>query len=167
MNPSFMYHAFSVRSICYTRTEYKNSSIYIGVHTARQTLCCPNCKSHNVTKYGTLQRDIRAVPIGRKRIYLRVQVQRVHCKDCGHIAQERLHFTTGKRSYTHQFALYVLSLLRISTIKDVAMHLGISWDTVKEIHKRYLHRRYAYPNFSRLTNIGIDEFCRKDINTRQ
>ena len=25
-------------------------------------------------------------------------------------------------------------------------------------YKRYLHRRYAYPDFSRLTNIDIDEF---------
>ena len=159
MNPSLMYHALGVRGMCYTCTEYKKSSIYIGIRTPRQTLCCPNCRSRNVTKYGTLLRDIRAVPIGRKRIYLRVQVQRVHCKGCGQIAQEKLHFTTGKRSYTKQFARYVLSLLRISTIKDVAMHLGISWDTVKEIHKRYLHRKYAYPDFSHLTNIGIDEFA--------
>ena len=159
MNPSFMYHALGVRGMCYTRTEYKNSSIYIGIHSARQTLCCPNCKSRRVVKYGTVMRDIRALPIGNKHVYLRVKIQRVHCKDCGQIAQEKLHFTTGKRGYTNQFARYVLTLLRISTIKDVALHLGISWDTVKEIHKRYLHHKYAYPDFSCLTNIGIDEFA--------
>ena len=38
------------------------------------------------------------------------------------------------------------------------MHLGISWDTVKDT-QRYLHQKYAYPDFSRLTNIGIDEFA--------
>ena len=159
MNPSFMYYAFGVRGMCYARTQYKNSSIYLGIHSARESLCCPHCESRNVVKYGTLMRDIRTLPIGSKRVYLRVKIQRVHCTDCGQIAQEKLHFTTGKRSYTNKFARYVLSLLRISTIKDVATLLGISWDTVKEIHKRYLHRRYAYPNFSRLTNIGIDEFA--------
>ena len=32
------------------------------------------------------------------------------------------------------------------TIQDVAHHLGVSWDIVKEIQKRDLSRRFAGPS---------------------
>ena len=66
---------------------------------------------------------------------------------------------TGKRSYTNKFARYVVDLSRIGTIKDVALFLNVSWDTVKDIQKRYLQRHYGNPDLSRLEYIGIDEFA--------
>jgi transposase len=53
----------------------------------------------------------------------------------------------------------VVSLSRIGTIKDVALFLNISWDTVKDIQKRYLQRHYGHPDLSKLEYIGIDEFA--------
>lgn len=49
----------------------------------------------------------------------------------------------------------------MGTIKDVANHLGVSWDLVKSIHKEYLNRRYKRPNLKGLKRIGIDEFAIK------
>lgn len=66
---------------------------------------------------------------------------------------------TGKRSYTNKFARYVVDLSRIGTIKDVALFLNVSWDTVKDIQKRYLQRHYGNPDLSKLEYIGIDEFA--------
>jgi len=43
------------------------------------------------------------------------------------------------------------------TIQDVARHLGVSWDTVKDIQVRYLHRRFDKPKLSKLKRIAIDE----------
>ena len=43
------------------------------------------------------------------------------------------------------------------TIKDVACHLGVSWDVVKEIQKKYLHRRFAKPKLKHVKQIAIDE----------
>jgi len=43
------------------------------------------------------------------------------------------------------------------TIKDVACHLGISWDVIKDIQKRYLKRRFAKPKLKHLKQIAIDE----------
>jgi transposase len=43
------------------------------------------------------------------------------------------------------------------TIKDVARHLQISWDVIKQIQKEYLHRRFAKPKLKRLKRIAIDE----------
>lgn len=43
------------------------------------------------------------------------------------------------------------------TILDVARHLGVSWDLVKEIQKRDLTRRFSRPKLSDLHLIAIDE----------
>jgi transposase len=43
------------------------------------------------------------------------------------------------------------------TILDVARHLGVGWDIVKDIQKRDLSRRYAKPKLKNLRQIAIDE----------
>ena len=43
------------------------------------------------------------------------------------------------------------------TIKDVARHLGVSWDVIKDIQKRSLIRRFAHPRLHKLKQIAIDE----------
>jgi transposase len=43
------------------------------------------------------------------------------------------------------------------TIKDVACHLQISWDVIKEIQKRNLRRRFGKPKLKHLKQIAIDE----------
>jgi transposase len=43
------------------------------------------------------------------------------------------------------------------TINEVAEHLNVSWDVVKEIHKRYLAQKYGNPSLKNLGNIAIDE----------
>ena len=42
------------------------------------------------------------------------------------------------RRHTKAFARYALELLRRMTIQDVALHLGVGWDMIKEIQKRDL-----------------------------
>jgi transposase len=43
------------------------------------------------------------------------------------------------------------------TIQDVARHLGVSWDLIKEIQKQHLLRRFARPKLHKLKQIAIDE----------
>jgi transposase len=42
------------------------------------------------------------------------------------------------------------------TILDVARHLGVGWDIVKDIQSRYLTRRFARPKLGRLRQLAID-----------
>ena len=44
-------------------------------------------------------------------------------------------FADPRRSYTRAFERYALELSRCMTIQDVAHHLGVSWDLIKEIYK--------------------------------
>ena len=45
------------------------------------------------------------------------------------------------------------------TIKDVAKHLGVSWDVIKDIQRRDLSRRFAKPKLKHLRQIAIDEIA--------
>lgn len=159
MNTSFLYHAFGVREQECSRVRYEDNSIVLDLQTRRDKLCCPCCKSRNIARSGSISRMIRSVPIGSKSVWLNVRIQRVLCRDCGTVRQERLHFVTGKRGYTNRFARLVVELSRIGTIKDVAGHLHVGWDTVKDIQKRHLQRHYGHPDLSALEYIGIDEFA--------
>ncbi|MCC7421945.1 MAG: transposase, partial [Planctomycetaceae bacterium] len=62
-----------------------------------------------------------------------------------------------KKRHTRSFARYVVDLSRFMTLKDVPLHLGVSWDTVKEIQRRHLETRYARPKLKGVRRIAIDE----------
>jgi transposase len=68
-------------------------------------------------------------------------------------------FADPRRTYTRAFERYALELSRSMTILDVARHLGVSWDVVKDIQKRDLSRRYARPKLKDLRQVAIDEIA--------
>ena len=43
------------------------------------------------------------------------------------------------------------------SIQDAAELTGLSWDTVKEIHKTHLRRKYKSFNLKKVRHIAIDE----------
>ena len=58
------------------------------------------------------------------------------------VRQVEVPFADPRRSYTKSFERYALELSRSMTIRDVARHLGVGWDVIKDIQKRDLSRRY-------------------------
>ena len=55
------------------------------------------------------------------------------------------------------FVNYVLDLLEFATIKDVANYLEITWDTVKDLHKGSLEKKYEEIDLRDIKYISIDE----------
>ena len=86
-------------------------------------------------------------------------IPRVQCRACGLVRQIKVSFADPRRSYTSAFERYALELSRRMTIRDVAKHLGVGWDTIKDIQKRDLSRRYAKPKLKGLRWIAIDEIA--------
>ena len=66
-------------------------------------------------------------------------------------------FADPRVTYTKAFQRYALELSQYMTIQDVADHLGISWDVIKEIQKADLKRRFDRPKLKHLRQIAIDE----------
>jgi transposase len=45
------------------------------------------------------------------------------------------------------------------TILDVAKHLFVSWDSIKDIEKRYLKKKFSHPRLRDVSSIAIDEIA--------
>jgi transposase len=71
-------------------------------------------------------------------VWITLGIHRVYCHACDLVRQVKLGFAEPRRSYTRGFERYALDLGRQMTIKDVARHLGVSWDIIKDIQKRNL-----------------------------
>ena len=97
------------------------------------------------------------LPVGNRKIELVVWIPRLHCKHCGAIKQPLLGFADPKKHYTRSLERFVVDLCQLATIQDVALLTGLSWDTVKEIHKKYLRRQYKSFNLKKVRRIAIDE----------
>ncbi|MDE7457144.1 MAG: ISL3 family transposase [Prevotella sp.] len=163
MNSSFLCHAWGLYSLECTKEEYKGNTIILHVQSKKRLSACPRCGKRHFVKNGYRIRDFVGLPVGGKKVIIRMKVQRYKCKneECDYDQQENIPFATGSHSYTHRFAKYVVELLRGMTLQDVANHLGVTWDTVKEIHSTYLERHYSPPSLKGVRNIGIDEFAVK------
>jgi len=97
------------------------------------------------------------VPRSSRPVWIEFAVPRVWCLACGLVRQVKVAFAASHRRYTRAFERYALELCRFATIKDVALHLGISWDVIKDIEKRYLRRCFRRPKLNKLQQIAIDE----------
>jgi transposase len=97
------------------------------------------------------------LPVGRRKVELIVDIPRLCCKDCGSIRQAHLAFADPKKHYTRSLERFAIDLCRVMSIQDVAELTGLGWDTVKEIHKRHLRRKYRSFNLKKVRHIAIDE----------
>ena len=159
MSTSLLYHAFGIRGYQYTRTDYQDGQTIFTIHQEPETCRCPACGSPKVQSRGHVQRRLRTVPIGRRATLVVLPIPRVECQDCGVVRQVKVPFADPRRSYTNAFERYALELSRRMTIRDVAKHLGVGWDMIKDIQKRDLSRRYAKPKLKHLRHIAIDEIA--------
>ena len=159
MSTSLLYHAFGIRGYQYTRTDYHDGQTIFTIRQEPETCRCSACGSTQVQSRGQVERRFRAVPIGSRATFVVLPVPRVECRECGVVRQVKVPFADPRRSYTKAFERYALELGRRMTIRDVAMHLDVSWDVIKDIQKRDLSRRFAKPKLKHLRQIAIDEIA--------
>jgi transposase len=159
MSTSLLYHAFGIKGYRYVRTAYVQGQTIFTLGQERDSYRCAACGSADVVSRGHVERRFRALPIGSRPTLLVLPIPRVECRACGVVRQLDITFADPRRSYTRRFERYVLELSRRMAIRDVAAHLGVGWDLVKDIQKRDLSRRFAKPKLKRLRRIAIDEIA--------
>ena len=157
MSTSLLYHGFGLKGYRYVNTRYQNGSILFSIRQSRNNLRCAACGSDQVICRGKVNLRFRSIPIGLKPVWIVLAIQRVSCMACGLLRQSKLGFANPRRSYTKSFERYALDLSRHMTILDVAHHLGVSWDVIKDIQKRHLERHYSRPKLKHLKKIAVDE----------
>jgi len=159
MSTSLLYHGFGIRGYTYEQTAYEGGTVIFTIGQERGDLRCAACGSRRVIRRGFQPRRFRSLPIGRRAVAIALEVPRVGCADCGVVRQVPLDFADERRSYTKAFERYVLELSCHMTIRDVAIHLQVGWDLVKDIQKRYLSRKFRRIKLHHLRQIAIDEIA--------
>ena len=120
-------------------------------------LKCPSCQSRRVIRFGHKPRVFKMLPVGRRKVELVVNIPRLYCHACGSVRQPHLAFAEPKKHYTRSLEHFVIDLCRVASLQDVADLTGLGWDTVKEIHKRHLRRKYKSFNLKKVRYLAIDE----------
>ena len=159
MSTSLLYHAFGIRGYKQTRTDFEGGKVIFTICQEVGDLRCRVCGSRHVIRRGVYPRRFRSLPIGRRPVQVVLDVPRVGCMDCGAVRQVPVGFADERRSYTKAFERHVLELSRHMTIRDVAHHLQVGWDIVKDIQKRYLGKKFRRIKLKHLRQIAIDEIA--------
>ena len=159
MSTSILYHMFGIRGY-----EYRSFGVFEGracftIEQPRERYRCSECGSSAVHAQGHKDRFMQTVPIGLKPTFVLLKVARVLCLHCEHTRQVKVPFADPRRTYTHSFERYAWELSKATTIQDAARHLHVSWDIIKDIQKRNLHRRFGRPKLKNLKEIAIDEIA--------
>jgi len=159
MSTSILYHGFGLKGIEYRATRYEGKYIVFESEMTSRNIVCPECGHDTVIFKGSKWREFLMPPMGRKRCLLDLLIHRVQCVKCHNLWWPKLSFMLGKHSYVRSFALQVLDLLKIGTIKDVADFMGTGWDLIKNIHKTKLKSMYRSRPIKHIKYLGIDEFA--------
>ena len=157
MSTSLLYHGFGVHGYDYINSKFNGGVVMFTLRPKAFELQCSSCQSRKIIRRGKVDRKFRSLPIGRKPVWFSLAVQRVECLVCGLVRQVKIGFANPRRSYTKSFERYALELSKYMTIQDTARHLGVSWDVIKDIQKRYLQKRFSRPKLKKLKEIAIDE----------
>jgi transposase len=159
MSTSLLYHAFGIRGYDYVRTDYHDGEVIFTISQDPDDCRCSACGCHDVISRGHVERRFRSLPIGSRTTAVVLPIPRVECTVCGAVRQVKVPFADPRRSYTKSFERYALELSRSMTILDVAHHLDVGWDLIKDIQKHDLTRRHAKPKLKHLSYIAIDEIA--------
>ena len=159
MSTSLLYHAFGLVGYRYVNQTFQEGKVIFRIEQPRERLRCAQCGATDVWAQGGVDRSFRTVPIGGKPVEIRFKVPRVLCCACGQLRQVKVRFAEPQKRYTRAFERYALDLSQHMTIQDVAEHLQVSWDTIKDIQARSLQRRFGKPKLHKLRQIAIDEIA--------
>jgi transposase len=157
MSTSLLYHRFGIHGYTFCSQHFAKDHTFFVVEQPRERLRCSQCAAPQVWVQGRVERVFRTLPIGGQPTSVVLQVPRLCCLRCNTVRQAKIGFADPKKHYTRSFERYALELSRLMTIKDVANHLQVGWNTIKKIQANHLHRKFGKPKLHKLKQIAIDE----------
>lgn len=120
---------------------------------------CSEC-GNQAPRKRRIRRKIRDLPILQKDVYLDCELYIVKCPRCGQ-RREALDFVPKCSRMTTGFESFIFKLVAMTTVKDTANEYDLSWDTVKNIDKKYLKEKFSKIDYGNLEYVSIDEIANK------
>lgn len=146
------------------RIEWQESTESIVVHCTRDKR--RKAVDPVTGKQGTINRlihrQVRDVPFCGSRCMIEIELAQVRVSK-NERRMEHCEFVDKGGRFTHRFCHMVSGLCRHMSIQSVSRHLGLRWETVKNIDKAYLCKTLPALDPCTLTDlkyIGVDEVTR-------
>jgi transposase len=117
---------------------------------------CGSCGISRHEVHSGTERRVRDLPWGTWQVWLRVEVHRVRCRQCG-VRTERLSFIGGKAHYTTRLEAALAQGCEAAPVSRVAAQWGLPPETVRRMDKRVLRRWAARRPRRPLRYLGVDE----------
>ena len=156
---SLIEQIYGLENLCDINQEIDDDQLHISAALDNEKPPCPGCSFCDSIFIGRKIRTLHLPPTGAKKTVLHLSLRRNKCIKCDLTWWPKLSFVNGKQRISKSFEAYTLDLLRFGTISDVASHLGVCWDTVKRIHKKFLIKECKNIDLSEIKYLSIDEFA--------
>lgn len=158
-NPLFELSTQSIQSI---NLDEQTQSVVIKCRRDRRYKTVDPITGNACTVDHYVQRRIRDLPISGYPCCIDIELAQVRTSDSVR-RLEHCDFVSKGGRYTHRFCQMISGLCRHTTIQAISRHLGIRWETVKNIDKHVLSQSLPSQDVSTLTHlkyIGVDEVAR-------
>ena len=142
-------------------TDAANKELTIHLEPAASPVC-PHCRSASVVVHEYRQRTVRDAKLFGFYVTLVITYRTLKCHDCDcKYATEEIAFLSDSFRVTKRLEEAVITdLEKAGSVKDTAERTGLSWDTCKDIHKRFLQRTISF-SLGDSVHLAIDEFSIK------
>jgi len=158
-NQLFELPSQSIQSI---NLDEQSQSVVVKCRRDRRYKTIDPVTGHSCTVDHYVQRRIRDLPISGHPCCIDIELAQVRTSDSVRRLEHCAFVYKGAR-YTQRFCQMISGLCRHTTIAAISRHLGIRWETVKNIDKQVLSQSLPSQDVSKLTHlkyIGVDEVAR-------
>jgi len=138
--------------------------IIITIESTKAGTPCRNCgkwitKLHGRDEWVT----IRHLPVFGRPSYLRYRPRRYQCQDCeGHpTTTQRLEWQDTNSPHSFAYDNHILLQLVNSTVEDVSVKEGLSYDSVAGALERRIDARVDWTGMAEIEVLGLDEIVLK------
>ena len=158
MSASLLYHSQGIAGFQHVSYKYEGKNVIHRIK--RKRFHCEKCGSPNVSVQFVRRRRIRAIPVGRKKLYIEIDVHSVYCRNCKVREMEKFGFLPHPKSrITKSLERTVIELREHMSISAISEYFGLDWRSVKDSEKRHLKKKYRHVRLKDARIMGIDEIC--------
>lgn len=118
---------------------------------------CSGCRRKCTIKEAR-ERTFRHLDACGLRVWLKCEVRRVHCPDCGDV-YERVPWARGASKYTSQFEDVSAFQVQQSNQSAVSLLMRVAWRTIGKIITRVAAELIDPGRLDGLVHIAVDEVC--------
>jgi len=166
MTSSSMYHeltkAVNIPGFFVTKFESYPDRIRLYIQRRSHVARCSRCGRYSGEFYDSKQRVLRDFNWVDKPCFLALSRVRLFCRYCWRVRVEKLPFASKRGTFTTRFENSIVELARYMTRADVALHFGVSEDTVGRLEWRALQNfKPTRSTLKGLKQLRCDEIAKR------